>query len=296
MLESIRSQQTAAGEACLEGRGLHSGEHCRLRMKPAPPGSGIVFVRKDLSGSPRITARPENVISTVRAVDLGRNGDKLVRTVEHLLAACAGLNIDNLLVEMEGPEVPAGDGSALTLVEKLESAGIREQDEELMAYRPEEKLGCHQQENYLIILPAGETSYHYQLDYGERPPGRQLLSFFPEEEDFAGSLAPARTFVLEEEIKTLKEKGLARGGSRENAVIFSRQGAENELRFSDEAARHKLLDLMGDLFLAGPVLGRIIAVRSGHTLNHRLARILHKERQRELRKLEEKEDIHGQKL
>ena len=269
-------QHTVKREFSIEGKGLHSGKKSLLRVRPADPGSGIIFQRSDLSEASKIKAHPENVVSSRRSVDLGIDGESLVGSVEHFLAACAGMSINNLLVDISGPEIPALDGSAAPLVERFSQAGQLRQSEKLSVYRPEKRLEVKGDESRVLVEPADEFSLHYRLDFGDHAPGQEEMAFFPGKDNFARRIAPARTFVRKCDIAALREAGLARGGSRENAVVFTREGPENELRFSREAARHKILDLLGDLFLLPLIYiqARITGDKSGHDLHCRLGKII----------------------
>ncbi|SDL16249.1 UDP-3-O-acyl-N-acetylglucosamine deacetylase [Halarsenatibacter silvermanii] len=271
-----RRQTTITSAVELSGRGLHTGKDCHLRLKPAPADTGVLFRRIDLEGRPVISAAADNVHDCRRSLVLGREDKPLVRTVEHLLSACAGLFLDNLVVEMTGPEIPACDGSAEPLARMMAESGSRKLDAPLEVLQLKEEICFQNGDVSLTALPSEdkEVSFSYQLDYGDRPPGRERCSFNLTGDDYLEELAPARTYVLKCEIAELKKAGLARGGSRDNAVIFGPEGAEGRLRFPDEACRHKLLDLIGDLFLAGPVRAHFSAVKSGHSSNQRLARVL----------------------
>lgn len=286
-----RNQQTIEREVSLQGQGLHNGKQVEIELKPLPPNSGINFTRVGGKKPEWVKAIPVNVISTRRGVELGSStGEKepqesqnqlTFMTVEHLMAVCAGLNIDNLLVEVEGGEIPSGDGSAGHLVELIEKAGRREQNERGKPFTPNQEIKLQENDSQITIKPAAELSYHYELDYDQNPPGKQKVSFYPVRQNFAQEIAPARTFILKREIAAIKKAGLGQGGSRENVVVYSRDGVEGELRFPEEAARHKLLDLMGDLYLAGPLRAEVYAVKSGHTLNHRAARKISDLKQKE---------------
>ncbi len=280
-----RRQFTIDKQVSRAGQGLHSGSRVQITLKPLPAGRGINFARSGDCKQEWIKACPENVVSTRRGVVLGapdKQGEKnQIRTVEHLLAACAGLQIDNLLVEVQGGEIPVGDGSAAELVELIESAGRQSQQARIDPFVPEETIVMKEDNNYIMIKPARELSYHYLLDYEQDPPGQQKCSFFPSRQSFAAEIAPARTFVLRQEIQALRRAGLGQGGSRDNVVVYGREGPESKLRFANEAARHKLLDLLGDLFLAGPIRGRVLAVKSGHSLHQRAARKIFQLKQKE---------------
>ncbi|MGM0420555.1 MAG: UDP-3-O-acyl-N-acetylglucosamine deacetylase [Bacillota bacterium] len=279
MLISQGKETTIKNKVSLDGIGLHTGRPCRLTVKPAGVGQGIIFQRLDLDRQPRIPAEAACLVSGQRSTSLGQNGQVLVQTVEHFLAAAAGLAYDNMLVEISGPELPACDGSARQYFNLLRQGGQEEQEQERQQYLLKKPVAVGGDGAQLFCLPVSKTEppyrtrFEYFLDYGVKPPGIDRaecdLSSGNLEEIFA-----ARTFVLAAEIEGLQQAGLARGGTVENAVIFGETGPDKPLRIPNEAAAHKLIDLIGDLYLAGPVLARFIAIKSGHTLNQKLARKL----------------------
>jgi len=262
----------------LEGRGLFSGEPCRLRFVPALADSGIVFVRGDLPTAVQIVSDVSNVAKRDRRTSL-TNGDVAVETVEHVLAAVWGLGIDNVTIELAAEEPPCLDGSAMPFVRLLQDAGTVEQDAEQEVYVIDEPLAVSEGEATLAALPGPDDRLEilYDLDYGAVPSlGRQLLSFALGRDDFASRLAPARTFLLEPEAKEFQARGIGKHLTARDIVVMGPSGPiDNELRFNDEPVRHKIGDLIGDLSLLGRRLrGRIIAYKSGHALNHRLVRLL----------------------
>jgi len=248
-------------------------------MRPANPNSGITFVRTDQSRPIRIPARVEAVTKRARRTSL-QNGTVAIETVEHCLSACAGLGIDNLEIELTGNEIPAVDGSCLPFVDLLRSARIEAQDAERQMYVIDDVIRVYDGEMELVALPplspdADTLEIFYDLNYGEDTPiGRQMYSFRVEPDMFVTQIAPARTFVMEHEAEALRAAGLGTHLTYQDVVVYGENGPiDNELRFPDECVRHKILDLIGDLMLAGRfVVGRIHAKRSGHSLNHALAR------------------------
>ena len=274
-----RPQQTIASSVELEGRGLFTGSPSIVRLHPADPGTGIVFTRSDQREAARISARIENVAKRARRTSL-RNGIVAVETVEHLLCACAGLGVDNLLIELVGEEIPAGDGSCLPFTEKLQAAGLAPQDLQREAFTVDDTVRVVDGDCELVALPplsadAGELEIHYDLDYGDTGPiGRQRYSLVLTPERFVREIAPARTFVLKREADELLASGLGTHLTYDDILVFGEDGPiENTLRFPDECVRHKILDLLGDLTLLGrPIVGRIYARKSGHALNHQLVR------------------------
>ncbi len=268
-------QQTLAGQAGCTGQALHRGGRVEMSLLPAPPDSGLVFRRVDLPGRPSVRAAVEAVVDTRRCVSIGRD-DWRISTIEHLLAAAHGLGLDNALIELDGPELPAGDGSALFFVNLIRQAGLRPQEKPRRYRAASGPIWVCENGSYLVLLPPerpGLTiSYTFSAD--SRAIGAQHYEFHLGAGDFAREIAPARTIAFLEEIEALRREGLAQSNDSGLAVLVGPEGYLNDLRFPDEVVRHKILDLLGDLFLLGPLHGQAIAVRSGHRLNHRLAREL----------------------
>ena len=261
-------QHTIRKAVSLEGIGLHSGKPVRVTLSPAPADSGIVF-RAGASGEP-IPAAPECVVDSHYATTIGRNGTR-IQTVEHLMAAAAGLGIDNLEVEVDGVEVPAGDGSAKPFVALLASAGRMTQTAKRRAIRIPQPISVGDGNRWLRIVPADALKISYTLDHDHPAIGTQVLSCEPTEDSFVSDYAPARTYGFLKDLGVLRKNGLALGGSLDNAIVVGKRGTLNGLRYRDEFVRHKILDLIGDLALLGrPVLGHIIARNAGHTLNFEL--------------------------
>ncbi len=279
----MKQQSTIARDAELQGFGLFTGEPVSVRLRPAPPDSGICFIRTDQSPPIRIDALVENVSKRARRTSL-RNGTVAIETVEHCLSACAGLDVDNLQIELNANELPGLDGSSLAFVEMLHSAGIKPQNRDRIPFVIPGMSRVVDGDSELIALPPldpkSETlEIAYDLDYGsEGPIGRQSYRLTITPESFEANLAPARTFVLEREAEELRSSGLGKHLSHSDILVFGSDGPiENTLRFPDECVRHKILDLLGDMALFGrPLVGRIIARKSGHSLNHALVRQLRK--------------------
>ena len=262
-------QQTIRRSVTLEGIGLHSGKHTKLTLSPAPPDSGIVF-RIGHDGAP-IPAAPESVVDSHYATTVGRNGCR-IQTVEHLMAATAGLGIDNLDVEVEGIEVPAVDGSAKPFVALLNSAGRTTQSARRRPITIPQPLRVGSGSRWIEIVPAPEFRISYTLDNDHPAIGIQALSVVPTEESFVNEFAPARTYGFLKDLGIMRKNGLALGGSLDNAIVVGKRGTLNGLRYRDEFVRHKVLDLIGDLALLGrPILGHVIARNAGHALNFELA-------------------------
>lgn len=273
-----RQQQTLAHPALVEGVGYWSGEPVRVELHPAEPATGVVFVRVDLPGAPRVPAEIAYRVDAPRRTVL-QAGSARVEMVEHLLAALAGLHIDNCEVRIDRPELPGCDGSALPFVEAIDAAGVEVQSAVRAVRFVTQPIRICRDGCWIEAIPSlnGRTTLHYMLDYGIGGPiGRQVLEFVLNPARFRHSIAPSRTFLLAAEAEALKAQGLARGVSARDLLVFDRDGPiDNQLRFPDECVRHKLLDLVGDLALSGAdLVGRVRAYRSGHKLNAELVRQL----------------------
>lgn len=256
-------QRTLREPATISGRGLHTGEESELTLLPAEPDTGIVFHTK----AGEVPAHLAYVTGTNRGTTLS-NGKAEVHTVEHLLAAIAGLQVDNLHIEINGPEVPAGDGSALPFVKLIETAGIREQKIEARAIRLDTHLQLGGADNSVLASPADELKIRALISYQHRLIGEQELELNISPSVFEREIAPARTFCLGDEIQSILSQGLGKGGAEDNVVVVYADHYSVPLRFKDEFVRHKILDLIGDLALIGARLQvDITAVRPSHTLN-----------------------------
>jgi UDP-3-O-[3-hydroxymyristoyl] N-acetylglucosamine deacetylase len=258
-------QQTIRRSVTIEGIGLHSGKPARMTLSPGPPDSGIVF-RIGRDGQP-IPAAPESVVDSHYATTIGCNGTR-IQTVEHLLAAAAGLGVDNLGVELEGNEVPAVDGSAKPFVALLNSAGRATQSARRRPIAVHQEVCVGGGSRWIRIVPASEFRISYTLDNDHPAIGTQVVSVVPTEESFVNEYAPARTYGFLKDLGLMRKNGLALGGSLDNAIVVGKRGTLNGLRYRDEFVRHKVLDLIGDLALLGrPILGHVIARNAGHALN-----------------------------
>jgi UDP-3-O-[3-hydroxymyristoyl] N-acetylglucosamine deacetylase/3-hydroxyacyl-[acyl-carrier-protein] dehydratase len=273
-----RRQRTISLEAEIEGHGLFTGQTVHLRLKPAPPNTGLIFTRVDLGPTATVPATIQSVARRFQRTTLA-SGDVCVETTEHLLATLAGLGIDNLFAELSGPELPAGDGSAADYVRLLRQAGIVEQDADRPTLRIMEPVTVQENDAVITALPGpeDELALTYDLDYG--PNGAvpsQVFHLKVTPDTFVSDLAATRTFILESEVPDLRRRGYGAQATYEDLLVIGLEGPiGNTYRFPDEPARHKMLDLVGDLFLMNcDVRGRIVAMRSGHSLNHRLVRRL----------------------
>ena len=289
-------QRTIENEVSFSGVGLHTGNETTITFKSAPANTGIKFIRKDCDNSPEIPALIENVVDISRGTTLGKNGVK-VHTVEHVLAAITGLEIDNILVELSANEPPVGDGSALPFVETLLKAGFVDQDsyrnylviDETVSYKDEES-GVE-----IVALPTDDFRVTIMIDYNNPTLGSQHTGLFSLQEEFLKEFAPARTFCFLTEVEQLSDEGLIKGGNLDSAIVVVDKEVEPDelerlrdkflvnqgvkigdngiingvkLRYKNELCRHKLLDLLGDLALVGvPIKAQILAARTGHKAN-----------------------------
>lgn len=292
-------QRTLQGPVSCEGVGLHSGETVRLHLRPAPVDHGIVFVRTDLPRPVSIPALSAYVVDTALATTLGRDGVK-VGTVEHLLAALAGMGIDNVRVELDGPEVPIMDGSAAPFAEMVIEAGIREQGEAKTFLVIRKTVNVTEQGKEASLAPARSFRVDCEIDFQHPLIHDQSVGVEVNDRGFAKELCRARTFGFLRDVERLKRAGLARGGSLENAIVVDEYSILNPegLRFPDEFVRHKALDAVGDLSLLGkPVIGHLKVVKSGHALNHKLVqKLLADETAYELVRARSREDVFDLRL
>ena len=275
MSTSKDKQRTLKQEVSLAGTGLFTGSKVHMRFCPAPVNSGIQFKRTDLDGHPTCPAHVDYVIDTPRCTIIGKD-ECTIQSVEHVLAALAGYGIDNLLIELHGPEVPIGDGSAIPFIEMIEEAGICYQSAKKHHYQVTTPIFWTHGDVHLVALPYDEFRISYTLNYPSSKLLRsQFYTFVHNEESFKKEIAMCRTFSLYEEIVPLIEKSQIKGGSLENALVIKGDAILNPegAHFPDEMARHKVLDLMGDLSLTGILLeAHVIALRSGHRSNTAFAK------------------------
>lgn len=268
-------QTTVLNTVRCKGIGLHSGIATNLTIRPAEVDSGIVFIRKDLPQKVRIQAHIDNVVDATLATTLGRDGVK-VSTVEHLMAAFAGLGIDNAEVDLNSPEVPIMDGSAEPFNVLLKKAGVRIQEKVKKFVIIKRPVTVMDDDRQAILLPGNDFKISYTIDFRHPLISNQFYLIQINNGNFEREISRARTFGFLRDYEMLKAKGLALGGSLDNAVVVDDEKVINEggLRFTDEFVRHKILDTIGDLWLLGAqVIGHFIGYKSGHTLNHKL---LHK--------------------
>lgn len=272
------NRQTLASAAVCSGIGLHSGERVRLVLKPAAPGTGIVFERTDLDTvENRVEAKATNVTTVRLGTTIANEAGVSVATVEHLMAALAALGVDDALIEIDGPEIPIVDGSSAPFVDLIAQVGLKASAMPRRAIRVLKAVSAEFQGRTATFMPSLRPVIDVEIDFPHPSVGRQRYAFDISAETFTGEVASARTFGFKRDVEALRAAGLARGGSMDNAVVLDESGILNEegLRFADEFARHKALDALGDLALAGaPILGRYQASQPGHALNNVAVRAL----------------------
>ena len=269
---SAEKQRTVSRAGSISGVGLHTGARTTLTFRPAPPDWGVRFCRVDLPGAPQIPTTVAHAASAERRTTLARKGIE-VHTVEHVLAGVTGLGVDNLVIEIDGDEVPEVDGSALPFVRLLKECGIAEQERSRANYRLREPTCVGDERAGIMAFPYYGLRISYTLDYRHPVLSKTTVSVELAPETFERELAGARTFCLKSEADALRAQGLGRGATLDNTIVVTEDGVLNKgpLRFPDEFARHKLLDLVADLSLLGAGLkARIVANRSGHALNREL--------------------------
>jgi len=271
-------QRTTVAPAIIAGVGVHTGDRVRLAVRPAPVGTGIVFVRTDIkdrdnripvSGEAVVDARLNTMIENAAGVRLS--------TIEHLMAAFAALGVSNAVVEVDGPELPILDGSALQFVQLLDRAGFRQQEAPVRYIEILEPIRVQEGDKTAALLPCDRYEMRFEIDFPTPVIGNQVVDFVVDEQTFRDEIMAARTFGFAHEVEALRRAGLARGGSLENAVVIDGDQILNPggLRMEREFVKHKALDAIGDLYVLGaPLLGRYEGVKAGHHINNLLVREL----------------------
>jgi UDP-3-O-[3-hydroxymyristoyl] N-acetylglucosamine deacetylase len=270
-------QRTVRDNISCTGIGLHSGKKVRLTIKPAPPDSGIKFLRKDLPGRRAIKVRFENVVDTNMSTTIGNNNGNKVSTIEHLMAAFFGFGIDNALVELDGPEVPIMDGSSAPFIFLLKSVGIREQNKPKEFIVIKRTFEVQEGNRSILVKPSKQLKISFTVDFRHPLINNQRYNLRFSGKNFIDEISRARTFGFLKDIQALREAGLARGGSLDNAIVIDGFRVLNEdgLRYKDEFVRHKILDFIGDLAVIGsPVIGHFYVQKSGHSLNQSMLKKL----------------------
>jgi UDP-3-O-[3-hydroxymyristoyl] N-acetylglucosamine deacetylase len=272
----MRYQRTIEESISCSGVGLHTGQVTSIRLHPAPEDHGVCFIRTDLARPVVIRAIAEQVVGTTLSTSLGTE-EASIHTVEHLLAACAGLRVDNLLIEVEGPEIPILDGSAAPFVALLERAGIKTQSRLQPYLRLIRPLRIGEPGAGVSVMPSPFPRISYTINFPDAVVKQQHYLYHGTEEEFSQGIAPARTFGFVKDVERMRAHGLIKGASLENAVVVGEDGVVNPegLRFPDEFVRHKVLDLIGDLALLGlPLVAQVAATCAGHAMNFQLVRAL----------------------
>ena len=270
----VRRQSTLRNTAMCAGVELHGGQHTRLVMRPAPVGTGLVFIRTDITDrNNKIKVRPDAVTGVRNCTTLSNAAGVKVSTIEHLLAALSATGIDNLYLDLDGEELPALDGSSEPFLKLIEQVGIERQAAARRYIRVVKTVDVTQGRTTARIDPCERLELDVKIDFeNDAAIGKQRVEIVPNVRAFRDRLASARTFARLHEVAALQAAGLSKGGSLDNAVVVDGDKVLNPegLRFTDEFVRHKALDLLGDLYLGGPILGRVTTVRGGHGINHDL--------------------------
>ena len=276
---ALLKQKTLKREVVFQGPSLFSGTEVVVRLLPAPPDTGIVFKRVDLDSSWVIPAKTEQVRDAIRTTQIGE-GTHFVQTIEHFMAAVYARQIDNLLIEITGPEMPIFDGSSLPFSQILDQAGVVEQEKEAKIYTIFEPIYWSDKEMHLVVLPANEFRISYTLHYPQSPYLRsQYYSYVLHPETFVQEIAPCRTFALYQDVAPLIEKGILKNAALDHGVVIDGEKVLNSegVRFPDEMVRHKILDMIGDFALLGcHIHAHLMAIKTGHAANHAVAKELRK--------------------
>ncbi len=271
-------ERTIIAPAICAGVGVHSGQRVRLSIRPAAPGHGIVFVRTDVRDPDnRIPVAGDRVTDSRLNTVVSNAAGTSIATIEHLMAAFCALGVSNAVIEIDGPELPILDGSAKPFVDLLDRAGFRRQEAPVRYIEVLEPIRVEQGDKSAVLLPCDRYEMFFEIDFPTPVIGNQVVDFVVDEATFREEIAAARTFGFAHEVEALRQAGLARGGSLENAVVIDGDQILNPggLRMEREFVRHKALDAIGDLYVLGaPLLGRYEGVKAGHALNNKLVRAL----------------------
>jgi len=275
---NVRRQSTLCGAAVTAGVELHGGEHTRIVMREAPAGTGLVFIRTDITDRDNhIPVRADAVTGVTNCTTLSNAAGVKVSTIEHLLAALAASGIDNLYIDIDGEELPALDGSAEPFLKLIEQVGIQRQAAPRRYVKVLKAIEVERGGSVARIEPCERLELDVTIDFDDKAIGRQRVEIVPDVRAFRDRIASARTFARLHEVVALQAQGLSKGGSLDNAVIVDGDKVLNPegLRFADEFVRHKALDLLGDLYLGGPILARVTTLKGGHGINHDLLMALY---------------------
>ena len=269
-------QTTLASSVHYTGVGLHSGKEVSMELQPAEADTGIVFVRGDLPGQPQVEAKAENVTSTLRATTIEDNGIKMF-TIEHLMSAFHGAGVDNARVIIDAEEPPVADGSSKAFLELIQQAGIKELAKERREIVIDKLYRVDDGDKFVLALPYDGFRVSFTSINPHPLIGIQYGDYEISTDIYSKEIAPARTIAYEKEVEALHKMGLGLGGTLENVIVYNDEGWLNPLIYPDELVRHKILDIVGDLRLAGMVRGHFVAVKSGHALNTTMSKLLKQE-------------------
>ena len=267
----MEHQTTLAKEIQYSGIGLHSGLEVHMRIKPAPAGTGVVFERTDIDGHPRVRASAQNVAATMRATTIEEDGVRFF-TIEHLMSAISASGLDNCIVELDSEEPPVADGASLAFFDLIEKAGLKTLDEERSVISVDRVLRIDDGDRFIMIVPYDGLRVSFTSLNPHPLAGTQYTDVIVDAASYRKEIAPARTIAYEGEVEALRKAGLGLGGTLETVIVYNDERWLNTLRFPNELVRHKALDVIGDLRLAGVVRGHVIAVKSAHALNTALAK------------------------
>ncbi len=277
-MSTKNAQHTIRVEFSLEGVGVHSGQNAKITIKPAPVNSGIVFVRTDVVGRENdILARWDNVVDTRMCTVIGNKENVTVSTVEHIMSAFSVVGLDNAVVEIDGPEMPIMDGSSYQFVKALTKSGLVTQKKNRKAIKILKNIICSEDGKEVSLSPASKSNFSVEIEFDSKAIGYQKFEYGTDIENYMDEIAPARTFGFMHEVEYLKSIGLAKGGSLDNAIVINGDDVINPegLQFNDEFARHKLLDAIGDVYMAGmPVVGKYHGFKPSHAMNNNLLKMM----------------------
>nr|BFD63459.1 UDP-3-O-acyl-N-acetylglucosamine deacetylase [Bdellovibrio sp. HM001] len=267
-------QKTIRKKTVVQGIGIHSGDPCTLTFRPAPADTGVYFIRTDLPGSPSLKVTARNVQATSHQTTIG-GPEFSVATIEHCVSALSALRIDNLFIELDGPEIPIGDGSAKVFLEALLTVGIVEQDQPRKYCYITEPIYFSEGDKHAYVVPYHGLRLTVTIDFPNPTIGKQTIDLDINEQSFGRDVANARTFGFMKDVEALKARGLAKGGSLDNCVVLDGETVVNPdgLRWADEFVRHKALDALGDLVtLEMPLMGHVVLYKAGHDVMNKLVR------------------------
>ena len=271
----MEHQTTLASEIVYSGVGLHSGVEVHMRILPTSADAGVVFRRIDLAGKPCVRASASNVAATVRATTIEEDGVRFF-TIEHLMSAIAASGLDNCIVELDSEEPPVADGASAVFLDLIEKAGLTPLDEERSVISVDRVLRIDDGDRFVMIVPFAGLRVSFTSLNPHPLAGTQYADVVVDSGTYRKEIAPARTIAYEGEVEALRKAGLGLGGTLETVIVYNDERWLNTLRFPNELVRHKILDVIGDLRLAGIVRGHVIAVKSAHALNTALARKIYK--------------------